>query len=356
MRRGRRHILPSTRSIAHPAAIAGALFLVATSAAVAAPKTPPSGFRGWCRHLLVSNPLAKLLGLNPAAPTAFPESWIHTLVRDRLPVGGLEDPSFRRYVQTMNDATFRNFAPWFDSSGTSVSFEEMLFEMHLTALFGPDDHAEALAVIRNRSLRDDQKLAALQKRFEPYTGRTIGAMDGLHSTLRPGFRDAEKSSAMLRFPSEVIEATKAMHGIDLHSLTTERRLPIPGVPEKFWPTNVKSDPGMPVSIMHFYPTPDGMAAYRSAAGAKLVAIRAEFDALDGDRLIDRIAEYYYVAGNAHFFPRVNNSMLMSQVNYLLLRKGMSGISHGYLDYVAACVPLETFKRVFAEAVRNAPRL
>lgn len=63
-----------------------------------------------------------------------------------------------------------------------------------------------------------------------------------------------------------------------------------------------------------------------------------------------IADYYQVGINAHLFARVNNSLLMAQVNYLLHFAGLRGIAHGALDYYALYKVPADFRAIFVRAV------
>jgi len=63
-----------------------------------------------------------------------------------------------------------------------------------------------------------------------------------------------------------------------------------------------------------------------------------------------LADYYQVGINAHLFERVNNSLLMNQMNYFLHYIGLRGISHGSLDYLALYKVPEDFRGIFIKAV------
>ena len=63
-----------------------------------------------------------------------------------------------------------------------------------------------------------------------------------------------------------------------------------------------------------------------------------------------LAEYHYLASNAHLFPRVNNSLIMAQVNHLLCEAGLHGIPHGALDFFALVEDLDSYRERFLRAV------
>jgi hypothetical protein len=65
-----------------------------------------------------------------------------------------------------------------------------------------------------------------------------------------------------------------------------------------------------------------------------------------------VADYYQVGINAHLFYRVNNSLLMNQVNYFLHMLGLRGIPHGHLDYLALYKIPTDFRSIFIDAVKE----
>jgi hypothetical protein len=67
-------------------------------------------------------------------------------------------------------------------------------------------------------------------------------------------------------------------------------------------------------------------------------------------VVGLIADYYQVGINAHLFPRVNNSLLMTQANCLLRFAGLRGIPHGALDYYALYKVPADFRAIFSRAV------
>ena len=65
-----------------------------------------------------------------------------------------------------------------------------------------------------------------------------------------------------------------------------------------------------------------------------------------------LAEYYHLGINSHLFERVNNSLLMAQVNHVLHDKELLGIPHGNLDHHAIVTGWPRFSELFAEQVRR----
>jgi hypothetical protein len=61
-----------------------------------------------------------------------------------------------------------------------------------------------------------------------------------------------------------------------------------------------------------------------------------------------IADYYHTAIIGHYFRKVNNSMLMPEVNTFLRHLGLKPIQHGTLDLVAIRMDYIPFRRYFIE--------
>ena len=66
--------------------------------------------------------------------------------------------------------------------------------------------------------------------------------------------------------------------------------------------------------------------------------------------VSRVAAFYHRTLNAMPFFGVNNSIAMSQVNYLLLRQGFEPLQHGYLDLNALFLSTKDFSKLFEKVV------
>jgi hypothetical protein len=67
-------------------------------------------------------------------------------------------------------------------------------------------------------------------------------------------------------------------------------------------------------------------------------------------LSENLAEYLYLGIHAHPFEAGNYSLVMSQVNYILERAGLRGISHANLDYIGISEQFDDFKKAFLTSV------
>jgi len=116
------------------------------------------------------------------------------------------------------------------------------------------------------------------------------------------------------------------------------RLRIDGVPEAQQPINVAGG-------IHGYPPPDTLDTYFRRGAQLLGEIQAEPPG--SPKALEKIAEYYHLMINGQPFMQTNQSLLMTQVNYLLRAKGVHpGMSQAYLDFFAYELEFREFLKVF----------
>jgi hypothetical protein len=109
---------------------------------------------------------------------------------------------------------------------------------------------------------------------------------------------------------------------------------------------------------HYFPHPTTVAAYRRLATERLVeawtAVKHAAGALPGSRAqrdaIRALADYYHTVINGHLFVRVNNSLVMTEVNSLLKHMGLKEVEHGHLDIFAFNLGYSDFRDYFEEFV------
>lgn len=56
-----------------------------------------------------------------------------------------------------------------------------------------------------------------------------------------------------------------------------------------------------------------------------------------------LAEYLYLGIHAHPFESGNFSLIMSEVNFILMHNNLRGLGHGHLDFLGLSVPFEEFQ-------------
>lgn len=68
------------------------------------------------------------------------------------------------------------------------------------------------------------------------------------------------------------------------------------------------------------------------------------------RLLEALTQYLYLGIHSHPFEAGNFSLVMSQVNYILMHHSLSGISHENLDWLGLIESYDDFRPVFLKAV------
>ncbi|MBV9080111.1 MAG: hypothetical protein JO102_03210, partial [Elusimicrobia bacterium] len=102
-----------------------------------------------------------------------------------------------------------------------------------------------------------------------------------------------------------------------------------------------------------YPAPDAIDSYVQAMYESAVEIRAALKAgRPAVATVPALAEMYQIGINAHFFPIVNNSILMVAANAQLRLAGLSGVPHQRIDYAALMTSPPTFSRTFTMKVAD----
>jgi len=112
-------------------------------------------------------------------------------------------------------------------------------------------------------------------------------------------------------------------------------------------------------IFFFYPDSTVLPQYLNKAEELLRSLQKSSpidDAVKKREFLGTLAHYYQLLVVAHPFPRVNNSVFMAQVNYLLITHGLRGLPHGYLDLAAFVLSTKQFQDYFIQQVELAMSL
>ncbi len=139
----------------------------------------------------------------------------------------------------------------------------------------------------------------------------------------------------------------------LRDIKADPTIEIPGIPEEGLPKNNIAK-NFPSERMHIYPGAKYIPAYLDRMQELMKKIRG-CESCSRHELVSYIADYYHTGVNAHLFLRANQSLLMSQINYMLLRIGLSGVpplrvGGQKLDTMALLMGSERFKKYFIEEV------
>ncbi|MBF0206237.1 MAG: hypothetical protein HQK53_05050 [Oligoflexia bacterium] len=105
------------------------------------------------------------------------------------------------------------------------------------------------------------------------------------------------------------------------------------------------------SITHIYPSPQALKNILRVMGAILEEIRAlPPNAISLKQLLNLLDEYVYLGINAHIFHSANYSLIASQMNFILSRFGLKGISSWNLDWVGLSEQLPEFSIILRKKI------
>ena len=246
----------------------------------------------------------------------------------------------RNYIPNISDSIKESFAPWFEGKSRE-SFQKMLKVQHTILTMGLDGVHPYLSTSKHQPL-GSRSIGKF--RFErsslflsPYLQFTLSEYFNL-SALHPSLRTFLEESDSGR-----------IYRLELESIP-EPRLPL-----------------TELSVLH---SPGGfrnyMIRYRYPAGPHTETFVEELEELMGrirripsdgpkEKLLEHLADYVQLFSAGLPFERVNYSIAMAQVNYILMKHGFRGIENVELDLLAVIVPTPVFRQIFADAVKNAQR-
>lgn len=96
--------------------------------------------------------------------------------------------------------------------------------------------------------------------------------------------------------------------------------------------------------------PDYVAEMKASFGRLRTGLAAPV--VNRDAVLGELARYYHLAMIGHPFMRVNNSLVMAEVNVVLKRLGMKPVAHGDLDYVVRSLDSDGARAAFLDFVRR----
>lgn len=237
-----------------------------------------------------------------------------------------------------------------NSNSTELSFEsfvEHLAHLHRTLALGTDKQ-------------------------NAYRHPGSGSNHFMTQNIRPGvFRTKESNPGGLMYPFRQTDPREAKATAQSFQLGLSRffpdvammpssehrgpfvyRIPIEGVDRTYWPENraFKDSLGM-IQIHHTYPSSSAPyltrmhTLYRKLLEGPMVE--------KAPSLLQDIAQYYHYGIHAHLFRRINNSLLLLQVNTFLELYGFRGNYHRDLDVYAVNLNFEDFFAKFKEWLQEA---
>jgi hypothetical protein len=129
---------------------------------------------------------------------------------------------------------------------------------------------------------------------------------------------------------------------------------VPGVSSQHFPENQMKGNGSLQA--HFYPNSEAFPEYFAQGARELAGLKQQIDSgrAAPKEIVDAIADHYHTMINVQAHPKVNNTLRMIEVNYLLRYAGVNeGISHGNLDVLAMRFRREGFREIFAAHIESA---
>lgn len=112
------------------------------------------------------------------------------------------------------------------------------------------------------------------------------------------------------------------------------------------------------TVKHEVPSPESINQYISH-GQKLMnqiktlmKQRSQFRGADLNQIdsliLNQLSDYYQIMINAHPFVRINHSLFMNQVNFILNQLGRNNLSHTEMDWLAMALDSQQFRKLFHE--------
>jgi hypothetical protein len=172
----------------------------------------------------------------------------------------------------------------------------------------------------------------------------------LHSTIES--KDLTHLSGQYRTKSQILALRLYLDPDELENLEIAKKVEVIGIPEKAWPFNNSRELDGKRIVHHSYAEAQDIAMYVEKLRDLAVKITDCHDCTNQE-VLNLIADYYHTGINAHIFTRVNNSLLMSEVNYFLYRISMKGIMHGKIDIYALTMGTTKFQKYFIDLIQKA---
>ncbi|MFW9901096.1 MAG: hypothetical protein ACFFDY_07380 [Candidatus Thorarchaeota archaeon] len=132
----------------------------------------------------------------------------------------------------------------------------------------------------------------------------------------------------------------------------EWKINVDGIPSYALPSGIR----LPNGLHIIYPDGKYIPLYFSKMNEKLSQLRnlsacnSNFQQSTSNTILHNLAIYYHLGITLHAFKRINQSLLMSQINYLLKYNGFNFIYHDNLDFIALFMDTKDFCNFFSRYV------
>ncbi len=246
----------------------------------------------------------------------------------RIPGSPVFDPY---YIKNAVDSLKTEFAPWFEGH-SNQSFQDMMRAQHKTLAVGLD---------RKSFYRSPSSNSFLKPRS---AGKLRVDRMWEHSPVSTSFY-ADSLCKNYWCPEGFFEHLKREREISPH------RLEIEGIPFESRPEGLYSwHPRWNFSFDMVYPTTEHMKPYLARMEQLMLDLRKITPETPKEAWMPLLADYVQLFSVSLPFDRINFSQAMIQVNYILMRQGYQGISHGALDYLAMTYSSHEYRKIFESAV------
>jgi len=221
-----------------------------------------------------------------------------------------------------------------------ADFTEFLREQHRMAILGQEPGTFYWPETNYR--HDGYAIPANIVPAQSYAGRyrsEVGAPSDkyLHHEVLVAAEIREKILALTN--NQTIKAT-SVGGVPFRFKHPQ----VEGIPEEAGPRySISGD-----KIQFDYPAPKYIRLYLAEMAKSLEFIHQQLQsgAPDRELVLKALARYYHLVAVGHPFLRVNNSLVMAEVNVVLLQIGMNTVPHGDLDYLMRSLDSADAEQVF----------
>ncbi len=308
------------------------------------PRTDPSGLRTG-----IASSLSHFETISAIRPRANFQSWLSSLGRD--PLNGVGDPI---YVRNITRSTFTTFRTWFES-GMPSALTSMLSSLHLEVVKGNSEDPLQWYI------PEDLNVPSVDRVLQPGTMRSSPNFERVPELEYLGITNslAKKLTQLSR--EERVSLPRRLRG----SRTKIEGIPAAAQPEflgfkedgEYSPTRrVVIEPTVYIS----YAKAEHIHLYLSEMDRVLRIVHGlirgnDFQGRD-QKVVRLLARYHQLFIAALPFARVNNSIAMAQINYILLTLGLNPIAHSYLDVICLLVSSDRYQDLFETEVFRSQKM
>lgn len=245
---------------------------------------------------------------------------------------------------------------------TVTAFEQLLTRLHTIAVLGPkgestywpDDATPGGFSDESVRRRAAENAAGQYRHMDPRQRQNEALVH--HHELSP-----ETFFDLMSFRKHATKKLESLGSVPMQFFVPQIR----GIPERALPKYTIIEAQR--KAIYSYPSPSQLKAYLQEMGLTLDRVRANLGLYEAptsradltasatlrQRILEDLAHYYHLGVIGHPFMRVNNSVLMGQVNTVLLHLDLKPIQHGDMDYVVRSLDSEDAARYFIDQIVKA---